>query len=436
MVRPLGGLIIGYVGDKHGRKNALTRSLFLMAIPTTLMGCLPTYERVGVWAIVLLVACRLLQGISVGGQLPASLVYTVEKRDPSTWGYYGSLPMVSSLIVFLFFLLLEGRNTDCVVFEINSQTLWDLFYFIFSMEPKTAANVGTLLGNLSGALLREVLTDEELLDWGWRIPFFSGILIAFVACYLQAYGAEVHTTAGVYDRQDSEIKNPIRVALARGNRLALLSTCMTPMIWAAGFYVSFVWMAIFMEELLDPPIKGAFWINATSMLVSMTCMLPLAGMISDRVGRVRMMTISGIGLTGLGPVLLILISKGNSIVAFLCQVALGILLSFFGGPLCAWLVENFSPEVRLTSASLGYDLSHALVGGFSPAMATVLFDKVGTNAPGLIYIVFGTISLIGIYITHCCGAGNKKELMDVVDDDLELHPSSKSVTEGELPNIS
>ncbi len=295
-----------------------------------------------------------------------------------------------------------------------------------------AANVGTLLGNLCGAFLREVLTDEQVLDWGWRIPFFSGILIAFVACYLQAYGAEVHTTAGVYDRQDSEITNPIRVALSRGNRLALLSTCMTPMIWASGFYVSFVWMAIFMEELLDPPIKGAFWINATSMLLSMTCMLPIAGWISDRVGRVRMMTMSGIGLTGLGPVLLMMIAKGNSLVAFLCQMGLGVLLSFFGGPLCAWLVENFSPEVRLTSAALGYDLAHALVGGFSPVMATVLFDKVGTNAPGLIYVVFGIVSLIGIYITYCFG-GRKNEEVNMVDD-LELKQTNSG--KEELPEIA
>ena len=280
--------------------------------------------------------------------------------------------------------------------------------------------------------MREILTEQQLLAWGWRLPFFSGILIAFVACYLKSYAPEVHTTAGVYDRQDSKVTNPIRVALARGNRLALLSTCMTPMIWAAGFYVSFVWMAIFMGELLDPPIKGAFWINGVSMLVSMTCMLPIAGMLSDRMGRVRLMTISGVGLTGLGPILLVMIAKGNPWIAFLCQCALGILLSFFGGPLCAWLVENFTPEVRLTSASLGYDLSHALVGGFSPAMATILFDKVGTYAPGLIYVVFGLISLIGIYITYCCG-GSKREDTDS-DNDLELKQSKPG--SGDLPDIA
>lgn len=285
---------------------------------------------------------------------------------------------------------------------------------------------------MAGALLRQVLTEEQLLDWGWRIPFFSGILIAFVACYLQVHGAEVHTTKGVYDRQDSKVTNPIRVALSRGNLLALLGTALTPMIWASGFYVSFVWMAIYMEELLDPPVKGAFWINAVSMLVGMTFVLPIAGMLSDRIGRTRMMTAAAVGLAGLGPVLLMMISKGNSYVAFACQLALGILLSFFGGPLCAWLVENFCAEVRLTSASLGYDIAHSVVGGFSPAMATALFDNVGPSAPGLIYVVFGVVSIIGIYVVHCFGGNQKEEVGQV--DDLELK-ESKSAKE-DLPELA
>ncbi len=95
-MRPVGGLAIGYIGDKHGRKQALVISLFLMAFPTFLMGCLPTYEQVGATSTILLVICRLLQGMSVGGQLPASLIYTVEMRPKEHWGYYGSLVMVSS----------------------------------------------------------------------------------------------------------------------------------------------------------------------------------------------------------------------------------------------------------------------------------------------------------------------------------------------------
>ncbi len=331
LMRPIGGLIIGYVGDKHGRKEALTRSLFLMAIPTTLMGCLPTYNQVGVFSTILLCCCRLVQGISVGGQLPASLVYTVEKRPKSQWGYYGSLPMV-------------------------------------------AANVGTLLGNLCGALMRQVLTDEQLRAWGWRLPFFSGILIVFVAFYLRKHGAdgayhdeaigEVSEEAIAAMSQSVKPHNPIKTAFQRGNRLALLSTSIVPMLWGAGFYVSFVWIAIFMEELMDPPMPGAFWINSLGLLFGMTWILPIAGAISDRVGRTLMMTISGLLLTGLGPVFLILISRGNPISAFFSQLMLGLLLSFYGGPLCAWLVENFSPEVRMTSASIGYDMRYVHKIGF------------------------------------------------------------------------
>merc|ERR1712032_242906 len=115
---------------------------------------------------------------------------------------------------------------------------------------------------------------------------------------------------------------------------------------------------------MDPPIPNAFWINAVTLFFGMLCVMPIAGAFSDRVGRVRLMTISGLLLTGLGPIVLIMISKGNVWIALCSQFTLGLMLSFFGGPLCAWLVENFSPEIRLTSASFGYDISHAVAGGF------------------------------------------------------------------------
>jgi MHS family proline/betaine transporter-like MFS transporter len=95
MMRPVGGITIGYLGDKYGRKHALVTSLFLMAVPTFAMGCLPTYAQIGSWSTGLLVLCRLLQGMSVGGQLPASLVFTVETRPRENWGIFGSFVMVS-----------------------------------------------------------------------------------------------------------------------------------------------------------------------------------------------------------------------------------------------------------------------------------------------------------------------------------------------------
>jgi len=96
LMRPVGGVLLGYIGDTHGRKRALELSIFLMAIPTFVMGCLPSYERIGGWAVVLLVLTRMLQGMSVGGQLMSSLVFTVEGSPKEKWGLNGSFVMMAA----------------------------------------------------------------------------------------------------------------------------------------------------------------------------------------------------------------------------------------------------------------------------------------------------------------------------------------------------
>ena len=136
-------------------------------------------------------------------------------------------------------------------------------------------------------MLDTVLTNSYLCLLCLGIPFFSGFLIALVAWWIRKHGHDVHTNAGHYDSEDAEIKNPLTKALAKENRLALLSSSLVPMLWGSGFYISFVWMAVFMSDLIDNPIENAFWVNAMSMLFGMTAMLPLAGKLSDRIGRVK-----------------------------------------------------------------------------------------------------------------------------------------------------
>mmetsp|Transcript_28562 Transcript_28562/g.60273 ORF Transcript_28562/g.60273 Transcript_28562/m.60273 type:complete len:510 (+) Transcript_28562:120-1649(+) len=361
LMRPVGGLVIGYIGDKYGRKQALVLSLFLMAFPTFLMGCLPTYEQVGSLSTILLVICRLLQGMSVGGQLPASLIYTVEMRPQEHWGFYGALVMM-------------------------------------------AANCGTLLGNLVGASMRTILTDEELVAWGWRVPFLSGILIAFVAIYLRLHGKEHNPNAGEYgddecDANNEEAKHPLVEVFKKENLPALCSATLTPMLWGAGFYTTFVWMAIFMEVLIDPPYEHGFWINAMSLLFGIIIPLPLTGMLSDRFGRDRTMGIGVVGLAILGPIMIKVIASGQAVQAFFAQWSLGVALSMFGGPMNAWLVEKFPPKVRLTSAALGYDLAHCTASAFSPLVATLLVRDYGTNAPGMMYSFFAVLAVVGMFMS-------------------------------------
>eukprot|EP00579_Thalassiosira_antarctica_P008261 CAMPEP_0201880364 /NCGR_PEP_ID=MMETSP0902-20130614/10966_1 /ASSEMBLY_ACC=CAM_ASM_000551 /TAXON_ID=420261 /ORGANISM="Thalassiosira antarctica, Strain CCMP982" /LENGTH=492 /DNA_ID=CAMNT_0048408359 /DNA_START=106 /DNA_END=1584 /DNA_ORIENTATION=- len=359
LMRPVGGLLIGYIGDKYGRKKALVLSLFLMAIPTFLMGCLPTYEQVGSLSTILLIVCRLLQGMSVGGQLPASLIYTVEMRPKEHWGFYGALVMM-------------------------------------------AANTGTLLGNVVGAVMRTILTDEQLVAWGWRIPFLSGILIAFVAIYLRLHGKEHNPNAGEYDDNDDneeESKHPLKEVFKKENLPALLSATLTPMLWGAGFYTTFVWMAIFMEVLIDPPIEHGFWVNAMALLFGIILPLPLTGMLSDHWGRDKTMSVGAAGLAILGPIMINVISSGQAVHAFFAQWTLGVFLSLFGGPMNAWLVEKFPPKIRLTSAALGYDLAHCTASAFSPLVATLLVQNYGNSAPGLMFPFFAVLAVVGMFMS-------------------------------------
>mmetsp|Transcript_2143 Transcript_2143/g.3026 ORF Transcript_2143/g.3026 Transcript_2143/m.3026 type:complete len:546 (+) Transcript_2143:85-1722(+) len=351
LMRPVGGVLMGYIGDTYGRKEALELSIFLMAFPTFAMGCLPSFNQVGWLSVVLLLIVRLMQGLSVGGQLMSSLVFTVEKRPKNKWGLYGSYVMA-------------------------------------------AANIGTLLGGVIAYTLRQTLTAEQLHVWGWRIPFLCGILVSLSGLYLRWYGDNtVHGDEVAVERP----QNPIKMALAPENRRSLLSATLVPMMWASGFYLTFVWMAIFMETLVQPPVEQAFAINSISLFLSVCIFFPFAGMASDVYGRKPTMAVGGFFLMVMSPWMVSIIGKRNPWLCFLCQSMMGVALSLWGAPMLAWLVESFPPEARLTSVQIGYNLAQAFVGGLSPSVATYLVDTFGLESPGYILTVVAALSLTGLF---------------------------------------
>ncbi|CAB9498044.1 Glycine betaine/proline/ectoine/pipecolic acid transporter OusA [Seminavis robusta] len=377
LFRPIGGVVMGYIGDKYGRRKALIISIYCMAFPTFAMGCLPSYERVGDLAIVLLVLVRLLQGFSVGGQLMASAVFTLEGHDRDHWGYYGSLVMAT-------------------------------------------ANFGTLLGSFAGWALRSFLTDEQLSTWGWRIPFLSGILVSFSGLYLKGHELDDdHGTPNNTDKNDGASPpndNPLKLAFARHNLRSLLAASMVPMLWSSGFYLSFVWMAIFMADLIDDPVPGSFGVNAGALFFSVCLLFPIAGMASDRYGRRIVMTVGGLSVGILCPFLIVLIGRGNTALAFASQTVIGISLSCWGAPMIAWLVESFEPEARLTSVAIGYNLAVALIGGLTPALATFIVDSFGPVAPGFFYPTIAVVSLTGLWFVAPSAA---KPMLVASDDEAE-----------------
>lgn len=207
VARPLGGMLMGYIGDTYGRKRALELSIFLMAFPTFAMGCLPTYAQVGPWAIVLLTITRLLQGMSVGGQLMTSAVFTVEGQpDKSKWGYYGSLVFAT-------------------------------------------ANTGTLLGGIVGEIIQETLTYRQLREWGWRIPFLCGVSVSFFGIYLKCFEEEDEIGGAAEGNQKKRNVNPLKEAVTTHLK-STFSVGMVCALWSTAFYIFFVWGAIYMDTLL------------------------------------------------------------------------------------------------------------------------------------------------------------------------------------------
>eukprot|EP00977_Amphora_coffeiformis_P007452 scaffold1619_cov161-Amphora_coffeaeformis.AAC.12 len=251
-----------------------------------------------------------------------------------------------------------------------------------------AANFGTLLGNIVASTLEAGLTQEQLETWGWRLPFWSGILVSLSGFYLKSsHHGEPHKCAEHAQNNDDAVTtnqstttNPIRLAFGK------------------GFYLSFVWMATYMKDLLDPPVPHSFTINAMSLLISVCMFFPLAGKLSDRTGRCPVMTLGALGLGIVGPILFWLIRQGNALSALVAQCLLGVFLSCWGAPMCAWLVESFDPAARLTSVAIGYNVAQATAGGLAPMIATVLNDDVSRQAPGYILTGLATISLTGLWV--------------------------------------
>lgn len=159
-------------------------------------------------------------------------------------------------------------------------------------------------------------------------------------------------------------------------------------------------MAVYMETILDPPIKGAFWINACASFFGHSIPSVYMGYLSDKYDRVKMMMIGAVATGIISPFLLWIISLGHSVPAFFAQFAIGVISSLLAGPLSAWLGETFPPHVRLTAGALGYNIAICTSSGFSPLLATALANRFGPVAPGAIYPLFALLSLIGLFISR------------------------------------
>jgi MHS family proline/betaine transporter-like MFS transporter len=315
-----------------------------------------------------------MQGLSVGGQLMSSVVFTLERTDEKRWGVWGSS--------------------------------------VFA-----ASGLGVSIGSLFSYILRSKLNDEQLLSWGWRLPFLFGAFGVLPGAYLKYRGREhpIPPAAATEPEQSGsptlERQSTFSETFSPANRRALIAATLVPCLGSATYYIVYIWMVIFMETIVEPPVPHAFAINTAVGIIGIP-MVFVGGMISDYCrGHYRLiMLLSSIFIGSTSPLFLHWIGMGNPGVAFACQLTMGLVLCILNGAMIPWMIRSFPPHVRLTSVNIGYNLAVSICGGFAPAMATLLVDKYNNSTPGFIMTGLAVVVWLGLWIAP-------KQEMEAIEED-------------------
>lgn len=351
LMRPIGGILFGHIGDRIGRKQALQWSVILMAIPTTAIAFLPTYEQIGLAAPLLLTFIRMLQGISVGGEFIGSMSFLGEHAPPQRRGYFGS---------------------------------WCTF----------SSGLGNLLGCGVAALVASLIPDEFLRAWGWRLPFLAGLGVGLVGLWLR-HGVAESPTFEQATRGGETVRVPL-FDVIRHERQALLTTVGLTLMLSVGFYLPWVWLATWQSGINTPrlPLRTALLVDTIAMAV-MIALTPLGGALSDRLGRRRVIGAGCAILTLAAYPLFLVFSLGNAVADLAGQLLIALCAALISGPAPAAFVELFPTRTRYSGIALAYNGTQALLGGTTPLVATWLIHQTGyANAPA--FYLLGAALLCGL----------------------------------------
>ena len=338
LMRPIGGIIFGFIGDKIGRKRALVLSVLLMAIPSGMIGILPDHATIGVSAAVLMVLMRMLQGMAVGGEYTSSIVYLAEHAPSKRRGFFTSWTLVGAV-------------------------------------------GGILLGSGVGALLSNLLPAEAVSDWGWRIAFLSGIAVGVVGLLIRRHLPEMPKT------ESNDSANPIIDAF-RTEWRAVTQVIGINIFNAVGFYLMFVYAVTWLIKEVKVPRSDALDINSLSLAVLLV-LVPVFGALSDKVGRKSLLLFGSGGAVLLGYPLIMLMHHVDFMMIMMGQIGFAILLAAYLSAIPATLTEMFPSRVRVSALSVGYNISLAIFGGTTPLVATWIIERSHDDLSIAWYLICG-----------------------------------------------
>lgn len=344
LVRPIGGYLMGYMGDNYGRKKALEVSVIIMMIPSFLLGCIPSYSQISIFGTVLLCILRLLQGLAVGGEMVGALVFTIEIADSGNRGLWGGAVKATGLL-------------------------------------------GTVLGLAHVSYLNHVLTEEQMLEWGWRIPFLTSLLIGMLGMYLRSNLQETDEFTNSIAQLLTNKKSSLLQVL-QFHWVEIILVCAVTSFWCVGYYTCFIWLGYYMKSFKYEEESGQAMNYAGELSIIMTLILiilmPCAGMLGDYTqhrfgdtdnGYRRVLMIGCAITTVFGAPAFALINHRKLWSAALGQLVFVISISIYGGNLPALIVEQFTVRHRYSGLGIAYNLANALFAGTAPLVQTYLVAK-------------------------------------------------------------
>jgi MFS transporter, MHS family, proline/betaine transporter len=341
LMRPLGAMFFGYIGDKYGRKNALALSILLMAFPTACIGLLPTYQEIGLWAPVLLTLIRLVQGVAIGGEFGGSIVYLVEHASTKNKNQMGNFSILSMLI-------------------------------------------GLFSGAMIAAALAHLMPAEAFDSYGWRIPFILGFFIGIVGLYIRTKLDESPVFMEAKEAGHTS-DAPIKAALQQSYKEILLGIGVYLAV-TIPFYIQTVFMPSFLVKFLKLSTSDSLLIFSLSLLTMMV-VAPISAWLSDNKDREIVLKIVLISYVAFAIPYVYLLEQNTFASVLTAQLLFAVILGSYIAPIPTLVVELFPTKTRYTGMSLACNLAAAIFGGTAPILVTKMIALTGSYSPISFYIM-------------------------------------------------
>ncbi|MGD1066479.1 MAG: MFS transporter [Vulcanimicrobiaceae bacterium] len=346
LARPIGAAIFGHYGDRLGRKTALIATLLFMGVATFLVGFVPGYAQIGIWGAVILTVLRFFQGIGVGGEWGGSVLLSMEWAQTN-----------------------KRRG-------------------LISSWPQFGVPCGLFLSTIATLAFSALAPGDQFLAWGWRIPFFLSIILVGVGLWIRLGIFETPTFRRVVAEKRVE-RAPVWEVLRLQWREVVLSA-LARMAEQAPFYIFTTFVFTYGTKVLAQP-RSLILTAVTVAAIGSAVWIPLFGSLSDRIGRRRMYMIGAVVMGLYGFLYFGMLNSGMTALVFLAIFLSLLPHDMLYGPQAALIAEAFTPRLRYSGASLGYQLASIIAGGPAPFVATWLLAKYNSGWPVAVFIAFCAI---------------------------------------------